>query len=113
VANQGEASVPARERRASQQPDVHPLARPVGATRSIDIANEFAAVRVELDETANGPRLRITDLDRGRSIELDPFEAATLVDVTVEELDALARPPGALMESPFDRAFNAPQRPQS
>lgn len=79
------------ERPTAAQPHVPAVTS--APARRLEIANEFAAVRVEVDETANGPRLRITDLERGTYIELDPFEASTLVNVSEDDLDELARPP--------------------
>jgi hypothetical protein len=44
----------------------------------VRLDNEFASVEVVLDEDANGPRLKITDLRTGRVGFLDPFELETL-----------------------------------
>lgn len=41
------------------------------------VANEFAAVRVRLDTTANGPRLRVEDLDGDAVTYLEPLELAS------------------------------------
>jgi hypothetical protein len=56
------------------------------------LANEFAAVRLDLDYEANVVRLRITDLERGTSICLDPFQLASLTVATVTDFDRLAAP---------------------
>lgn len=50
------------------------------------LKNEFAAVEIERDDNANGPRLLVRDLRSGRSTFLDPFELAALVWVRHEEL---------------------------
>jgi len=50
------------------------------------LKSEFAAVEVERDDKANGPRLMVRDLRSGRSTFLDPFELAALVWVRHEEL---------------------------
>ena len=44
----------------------------------MEIRNEFARVEVELDETANGPRLRLRDLKTGRETFLDALELESL-----------------------------------
>ena len=44
----------------------------------MELISEFGAVRVELDEAGNGPRLRITDLKTGHVGHLDPLELETL-----------------------------------
>jgi len=43
------------------------------------VASEFAAVSVEVDTTANGPRLRIQDLRTGKVRFLDALELETIV----------------------------------
>ena len=42
------------------------------------IANEFAAVEVRLDTSANGPRLHIRDIEAGVEVYLDPLDLACL-----------------------------------
>ena len=49
------------------------------------VANEFAAVRVRLDTTANGPRLRVEDLDGGATTFLEPLELASFCLATDED----------------------------
>jgi ketosteroid isomerase-like protein len=44
----------------------------------MDVKSEFAAVELELDQHANGPRLRIEDLKTGRVGYLDALELETL-----------------------------------
>ena len=53
------------------------------------LANEFAAVEVQLDNDANGPRLRITDLETGISVWLNPIVLRGLVLAVPERLTAL------------------------
>jgi hypothetical protein len=43
------------------------------------VENEFATVAVQVDETANGPRLRLEDMRTGRVRFLDALELETLV----------------------------------
>ena len=42
------------------------------------LRNEFATVEVLLDETANGPRLLVRDLETGRQVHLDALEVESL-----------------------------------
>lgn len=44
----------------------------------MELASEFAAVRLSLDADGNGPRLRIEDLRTGHVGFLDPLELETL-----------------------------------
>ena len=62
------------------------------ATMRLELANEFAAVSLELDYAANGVRLKLTDLQSGRVIHLDPFELASLTAATPDDFDRLSRP---------------------
>ncbi|MCW2756866.1 MAG: hypothetical protein JWO46_612 [Nocardioidaceae bacterium] len=41
--------------------------------------NEFAAVRVSVDESGLTPRLRLEDLESGESTLLDPVELASFI----------------------------------
>ena len=43
------------------------------------VGNEFAQVAVQIDDTANSPRLRLEDLKTGRVRFLDALELETLV----------------------------------
>jgi hypothetical protein len=43
------------------------------------VENEFATVAVQVDEAANGPRLRLEDMRTGRVRFLDALELETLV----------------------------------
>ena len=66
------------------------------------LINEFAAVAVDVDRTANGPRLRIVDLLRGgRAAYLDPMNLEALVWLDTEEISAWSAP---------DRVLSAVER---
>lgn len=52
----------------------------------MELKSEFAHVRVELDESGNGPRLMIEDLKEGKIAFFDPLELETLAWITHEEL---------------------------
>ena len=56
------------------------------------ISNEFAAVDIAVDDTANGPRLQIRDLDTGASTYLDPLELQSLVWVPHRDLEPFLDP---------------------
>jgi hypothetical protein len=43
-----------------------------------ELRNEFASVRIALDERGNGPRLLVQDLETGAEILLSPLELASL-----------------------------------
>ncbi len=58
----------------------------------MQITNEFASVRVELDTEAKGPRLRVEDLSTGMAIYLDPLELQALAWATHKDLTVFARP---------------------
>lgn len=60
----------------------------------MELANEFARVRVERDDTGNGPRLKITSVVLNRVIYLDPLELESL---TWQDQATFAR----FLESPF------------
>ena len=44
----------------------------------LELTSEFASVSVELDLSANGPRLRIENQQNRRVVYLDPLELASL-----------------------------------
>ena len=44
----------------------------------MEIHNEFARVAVELDQSGNGPRLRLRDLKTGREAFFDALELESL-----------------------------------
>jgi hypothetical protein len=56
------------------------------------LANEFAQVRIDIDRKGNGPRLRLEDLQSGKSICLDPLILASLVWASDDSLAAHADP---------------------
>jgi hypothetical protein len=56
------------------------------------LANEFAQVRVSRDCNGNSARLKVEDLQSGKSICLDPLILASLVWASDEELAAHADP---------------------
>ncbi|WP_222425383.1 hypothetical protein [Amycolatopsis acidiphila] len=64
------------ERVMKARPEVQELAQ---------LCNEFAAVRVALDERGNGPRLLIQDLESGAEILLSPLELASFCLATPED----------------------------
>ena len=49
------------------------------------LMNEFAAVRVSLDDAAHGPRLLVEDLENGAQILLSPIELASLCLATSDD----------------------------
>lgn len=57
-----------------------------------ELRNEFAYVSVELDEGANGQRLKICDLRTGRVGYLDPLELESLAWSTHEDLEMILDP---------------------
>jgi hypothetical protein len=56
------------------------------------LRNEFANVCLEVDESANGARLRVTDLRTNRSFHLDPLELESLAWATHRDLRDLVDP---------------------
>ncbi|HXG36236.1 MAG TPA: hypothetical protein VNL15_04640 [Dehalococcoidia bacterium] len=58
----------------------------------MELVNEYAAVEVERDDVANGPRLRIKDLTSGRVIYLDPLELASLTWLEHSDLKSFVDP---------------------
>ncbi|MCW2945718.1 MAG: hypothetical protein JWR24_2435 [Actinoallomurus sp.] len=50
-----------------------------------ELRNEFASVRITLDERGNGPRLLVQDLETGAEILLSPLELASLCLATPED----------------------------
>ena len=51
----------------------------------IEIASEFAAVRVSLDTTGRGPRLLVEDLETNAAVALDAIELASFCHATAEQ----------------------------
>jgi len=60
-----------------------------GLDRGVELRNEFAAVRLAIDEQANGPRLKITDIETGLEGFLDPFALQVLAWLPPERLEEL------------------------
>jgi hypothetical protein len=58
----------------------------------LHLANEFASVTVELDMTANGPRLRIENQQNRRVVYLDPLELASLTWLNHDSLGPFLDP---------------------
>jgi hypothetical protein len=58
----------------------------------MQLSNEFARVRVEVDRSANGDRLRIEDLRTGAVNYLDPLELEYLTTARHRELQPLTNP---------------------
>jgi hypothetical protein len=56
------------------------------------LRNEFATVEVSLDETANGPRLLIRDLETGRQACLDALEVESLTRMSHDDFVDRVRP---------------------
>ena len=58
----------------------------------LSLASEFGSVMVEVDEHANGPRLRIENVQNGRVVYLDPLEVASLTWLTHDRLGPFLDP---------------------
>lgn len=58
------------------------------------VHNEFAAVSVTVDDSANGPRLRLEDHRGERVRYLDPLQLEALVWASDEQLRVLLDPGG-------------------
>ena len=58
---------------------------PAGRRVLADLVNEFAAVRVSLDVSGNGPRLLVENLDGGEQVFLCPLELASFTLATPED----------------------------
>lgn len=75
------------------------------------IANEFAAVEVSLDHTANGPRLRVRDLDTHAEGFLDPLDLASMCVAGPEQRAAWLRS-APYREAAVDRPTETKERPE-
>jgi hypothetical protein len=51
----------------------------------IELASEFAAVRVSLDDSGRGPRLKVEDLESDAVVYLDALELASMCHSTDEQ----------------------------
>lgn len=59
----------------------------------IELANEFAWVRLEKDDgVANGPRLMLRDMRTGRTLYLDPLELEAISWMGHQELLSVLAP---------------------
>lgn len=65
----------------------------------LSLRNEFAAAVVDLDYSANGPRLRVTDVSSGAEIFLDPMELSGIARSKHAKLGALIFSEDYLVES--------------
>jgi len=50
-----------------------------------ELVNEFAAVRLSLDEAGHSPRLLVEDLENGASVLISPIELASLCLATADD----------------------------
>jgi hypothetical protein len=55
----------------------------------VELRNEFAAVRLEVDQQGNSPRLRVIDLETGLEGLLDPFALQVLAWLPPKRLEEL------------------------
>jgi hypothetical protein len=58
----------------------------------LELASEFASVSVEVDNHANGPRLRIENRQNRRVVYLDPLELASLTWLSHDSLGPFLDP---------------------
>jgi hypothetical protein len=58
----------------------------------LSLSSEFGSVTVEVDQQANGPRLRIENVQNGRVVYLDPLEVASLTWLTHDRLGPFLDP---------------------
>ena len=72
--------------------------------RRLQLRSEFAAVQVELDTQANGPRLKITDLKSGKARYLDPLELEMLAWQPFKDI-IMTMDPGRLDDWQLDGGF--------
>jgi hypothetical protein len=64
---------------------------PAGRRVLADLVNEFAAVRLSLDVSGNGPRLLVEDLEGGEQVFLCPLELASFTLATPEDREEWVR----------------------
>lgn len=77
----------------------------------MELRSEFAEVRVELDTSANGPRLKIEDIRTGMVNYLDPLELETLAWSRHEDLAPLLDPSYSRWKD-VDKAFERSDDPR-
>ncbi len=63
-----------------------------GKNNRILLRNEFASVEIIKDDSANGPRLLVRDLEDGSEIYLDPLEVESLTRRTHADFTDFVRP---------------------
>lgn len=63
-----------------------------GKNNKLSLRNEFASVEVIKDESANGPRLLVRDLEDGAEIYLDLLEVESLTRMTHADFTDFVRP---------------------
>ena len=63
-----------------------------GNNNRILLRNEFASVEIIKDDSANGPRLLVRDLEDGSEIYLDPLEVESLTRRTHADFTDFVRP---------------------
>jgi hypothetical protein len=56
------------------------------------LRNEFASLEVDRDDSANGPRLRILDLETGTETFLDLLEVESLTRLSHDDFVEWVRP---------------------
>lgn len=56
------------------------------------LRSEFAVVRVSVDRSANGDRLRVEDLRSGRCFHFDPLELERLTTIRHQDLAYVVSP---------------------
>jgi len=56
------------------------------------VGNEFAEIRVELDDDANGLRLKLTDVRSGQVRRFDALELETLLWLRPERIELMLDP---------------------
>jgi hypothetical protein len=66
------------------------------------LISEFSSVEVSLNESANGPRLQITDIKSGVSTHLDPLVLESLVYVRQEDFAPFLDPGQTRWAGPYD-----------
>jgi hypothetical protein len=50
-----------------------------------ELVNEFAAVKLSLDLSGNGPRLLVEDIETGDQVFLSPLELSSFTQATPED----------------------------
>jgi hypothetical protein len=82
--------------------DTEPMLPPASTDTGWRLQNEFAAVQVELDNYANSPRLKITDLRSGTVGYLDPLELERLTAARHVDLTWIVSPANGFGYEPDD-----------